>query len=220
MPLYLVATPIGNESDISLRALDILKNSQAIIVEEFKESTKILRFHGISGKKLLTLNEHTSDVEKKALFEDCISLDVALITDCGTPGFCDPGADLVRLCRQNGIPVISVPGASSLMFLLSMSSQRIDQFVFRGFVSAESEQRNRDFLQIQKEKRALVLMDTPYRWNKFRSEIQHYFPKRRVLVTLNATQNSERIIECMGQDFLSQTPEGKYEFMILIYAEV
>lgn len=220
MALYLVATPIGNQNDITLRGLEILKQCSVIILEEFKESTKILRQHGISGKQYQTLNEHTPASEIKDLLDLCKNQEVALITDCGTPGFCDPGADLVRLCRQNGVPVFSIPGASSLMFLLSLSSERLDQFVFRGFISAETTARAKDLQILQKEKRAIVLMDTPYRWNKIRAEIHQCFSSRKVLITLNSTQDSEQVIECLGKDILTATPEGKFEFMILIYPEL
>src|SRR6476619_2648658 len=99
MSLFLIATPIGNDQDISLRSLEILKDAKTIILEEFKESTRFLRAHGISGKTYEQLNEHSKPEDFKRLADLCAAEDVALITDCGTPGFCDPGADLVRECR-------------------------------------------------------------------------------------------------------------------------
>ncbi len=136
MGLVLVATPIGNDQDISLRALEFLKQADTIILEEFKESTRFLRAQGISGKTYEQLNEHSTPEDILRLTQLCAEKEVALITDCGTPGFCDPGADLVRECRKKNISVKTMPGPSSLMAMLSLSSQRLDQFVFRGFMAA------------------------------------------------------------------------------------
>jgi 16S rRNA (cytidine1402-2'-O)-methyltransferase len=219
MSLTLVATPIGNVQDISLRGLELLKNADAIILEERKESTAFLRSHGISGKEYFQLNEHSTKEDLEELVKLCSEKAVALITDCGTPGFADPGADLTRLCRQKNIPVKSVPGPSSLMTLLSLSSERIDQFVFRGFLSPETEVRNKQWLELKKEKRAFVIMDTPYRLAKVIDELVSNFPTRRILAGINMTQESEQILEGTPSQVKNKIAEKKAEFMILAYPE-
>jgi 16S rRNA (cytidine1402-2'-O)-methyltransferase len=213
----LIATPIGNDQDISLRALDVLKNCQTIILEEFKESTRFLRSQGINGKNYEQLNEHSTPEDLKRLLELCSQTDVALITDCGTPGFCDPGADLVRACRKKRIPVTTIPGASSLMGLLSLSSERLDQFVFRGFLPAETEARKKSWLELQKESRAVVLMDTPYRFQKMLKEAAEFIPDRSLLLTLNLTQDGEIVIEGAPEQLLKENLPAKAEFMLLVY---
>lgn len=215
--LTLIATPIGNDQDISLRALEALKNAPIIILEEFKESTRFLRSHGISGKTYEQLNEHSKPEDFKRLADLCEKQNVVLITDCGTPGFCDPGADLVRECRKRGIAVQTFPGASSLMGLLSLSSVRLDQFVFRGFVPAENEARKEAWTELQKESRALVLMDTPYRFQKMLTETAQFFPERKILLTLNLTQETEMILEGTAAHILKKELPSKAEFMLLIY---
>ncbi len=217
MGLTLVATPIGNDQDISARALELLKSVDVIVLEEFKESTKFLRAHGISGKTYEQLNEHSTAEDLKRLTDLCEKQNIALITDCGTPGFCDPGADLVRECRKRKIPVRTFPGASSLMGLLSLSSERLDQFVFRGFVPAENEARKQAYLELQKESRAIVLMDTPYRFQKMLGETAEYFPERKILVTLDLTQETEKILEGTPAQVLKSELPAKAEFMLLIY---
>lgn len=217
MSLTLIATPIGNDQDISLRAIETLKNSQTIILEEFKESTRFLRAHGISGKTYEQLNEHSKPEDLKRLADLCENGDVVLITDCGTPGFCDPGADLVRECRKRGVAVRTFPGASSLMGLLSLSSQRLDQFVFRGFLPAENEARRKSWGELQKESRAFVLMDTPYRFQKMLSETAEFFADRKILLTLNLTQDSEQVHEGLASQILKRDLPAKAEFMLLIY---
>ncbi|HEY8269927.1 MAG TPA: 16S rRNA (cytidine(1402)-2'-O)-methyltransferase [Pseudobdellovibrionaceae bacterium] len=217
--LYVVATPIGDVSEISLRALEILKSAEVIICESTKEASKLLRAHGISGKTYELLNEHTTTEEVKALAEICTHKQAALVSDCGTPGFCDPGAHLVKLCRQKKIQVKSVLGASALMGLLSLSGERIDQFIFRGFLPAENEARKKALQDIQKEKRPLILMDTPYRLKKTLSDLQEFFPKRRLLLALNLTQTDETLLEGTADSLAKQLPFEKAEFMILLYGE-
>lgn len=217
MALTLVATPIGNDQDISYRSLALLKDVHVIVLEEFKESTRFLRAHGITGKTYEQLNEHSKPEDLKRLTDLCETQDVALITDCGTPGFCDPGADLVRECRKRRIPVRTFPGASSLMGLLSLSSERLDQFVFRGFLPAENEARRKAWMDLQKESRAIVLMDTPYRFQKMLSETQEFFGDRRILLTLDLTQESEKILEGSPAQVLKSELPTKAEFMLLVY---
>lgn len=217
MGLILIATPIGNEQDISLRALQTLKDSQTIILEEFKESTRFLRAHGITGKNYEQLNEHSKPEDFRRLADLCEKQDVALITDCGTPGFADPGADLVRECRRRGISVRTFPGASSLMALLSLSSVRLDQFVFRGFVPAENEARAQAWKELHKESRAFVLMDTPYRFQKMLTEAGENLPDRKLLLALNLTQETEQILEGTASDLMKKSLPTKAEFMLMVY---
>lgn len=217
--LYVVATPIGDVSEISLRALEVLKNAEVIICESTKEASKLLRAHGITGKTYELLNEHTTPDEVKALGEICAAKNVALVSDCGTPGFCDPGAHLVKLCRQKKILVKSVLGASALMGLLSLSGERIDQFIFRGFLPAETEARRKALQEIQREKRPMVIMDTPYRLKKTLGDLAEFFPRRRALLALNLSQEEEQIIEGTGEQLLKLLKADKAEFMILLYGE-
>ncbi len=217
--LYIVATPIGDVSEISLRALEILKSAEVIICESTKEASKLLRAHGITGKVYELLNEHTTPDEVKALAEICATRGAALVSDCGTPGFCDPGAHLVKLCRQKKILIKPVLGASALMGLLSLSGERIDQFLFRGFLPAETEARKKALQDIQKEKRAMILLDTPYRLKKTLGDLLEFFPKRRALLALNLTQTDETILEGTPDSLIKQLAFEKAEFMILLYSE-
>lgn len=215
--LYLVATPIGETTEISLRALEVLKEADIIICESTKEASKLLRAHGISGKKYEVLDEHSTPDDKAALVPLCADNKVALVTDCGTPGFCDPGADLVRLCRQKNVAVKSVLGASALMGLLSLSGQRLDEFVFRGFLPAETESRNKALKELTKEQRAIIIMDTPYRLKKTLNDMKEHFSARKFLLTLNLSQEDETVLEGNIDKIISGLKFDKAEFMLLIY---
>lgn len=215
--LYLVATPIGEINEITMRALEVLKSCDVVICESTKEASKLLRAHGITGKTYEILDEHSTPQDKEALVPLCAEKNVALVTDCGTPGFCDPGADLVRLCRQKKIPVKSVLGASSLMGLLSLSGQRLDEFIFRGFLPAETEARARALKDLTKEKRAIIIMDTPYRLKKTLNDMKEHFSHRKFLLTLNLSQADECVLEGAIDKLISGLPYEKAEFMLLIY---
>lgn len=215
--LTLVPVPIGHPGDFTLRGIEVLKTAETIIVEERKESSVWLRSIGITGKPLEPLNEHSKPDDIERLSEICQNQNVALITDCGTPGFCDPGADLVRACRQRNIQVQALPGASSLMLLLSLSSQRLDQFYFRGFLPANSEDRALAYRKLLDVKEALILMDTPYRMGKMVIELAQHFPDRKILWATNLTQDSETITECFGRELPKRINAGKAEFMVLVY---
>lgn len=215
--LYLVATPIGDFNEISLRALDILRETEVIICESTKEASKLLRSHGITGKKFEVLDEHSTAEDKTALAALCAEKTVALVTDCGTPGFADPGADLVRLCRKKNLLVKSVLGPSSLMGLLSLSGQRLDQFVFRGFLPAETESRAIALRELTKEKRAIVIMDTPYRLKKTLNDMKEHFSNRQFLITYNLSQEDELTLEGTIESIINKNAFEKAEFMLLIY---
>jgi len=145
---------------------------------------------------------------------------VVLVSDCGTPSFCDPGFQLVRLCRRAGVGVQTSLGASSLMGLLSLSSEKVESFYFRGFLPAENGAREKEWLQLKKNKSALVLMDTPYRLQKLLAECIQHLPERRILLTLNLSQPDEQVLEGAPEQIKGQLKIEKAEFMILVYAHL
>jgi 16S rRNA (cytidine1402-2'-O)-methyltransferase len=216
--LTLVATPIGEVQEITLTALETLRSCDVVICESTKEASKLLKAHGISGKKYELLSEHTTPVELNQLAQLCLTQHCALVTDCGTPGFSDPGADLVRLCRRQGVQVRSNLGASALMGLLSLSSQKLTEFYFKGFLPANNEERKKALSVLKNEKRALIIMDTPYRLKKTIEELALCFPKRKALLVLNLSQVDEEHLECELEQMPSKLPFEKAEFMLLIYS--
>ncbi len=217
MSLCIIATPIGNAKDISFRAVETLQLADVVIGEEFKEVSKLLKSLGIKSKALEVLNEHSTPEDVQALFKICSEKNVALVSDCGTPGFCDPGASLINLCRKNKIEVRTLPGASSLMGLLSLSGERINQFVFRGFLPAENESRALEIQKLKAEKRAIILMDTPYRLKKLLAELSEAMPSRRALLACDLTQETEVVIEAQVKDLSSKLIKDKAEFMLLLF---
>ncbi len=216
MSLNVVATPIGPLEDITLRALQCLKEAELVIGEERKVTLQRLKHWGLLPKPIRLLNEHTEPDEVVELAELCRSQNVALISDCGTPGFCDPGADLVRLCREKGIDVHPLPGASSLLSLLSVSGRRLDRFLFYGFLSNKSEIRAQQLKELKTHKAPVILMDTPYRLTKLLEELAQQFPQRTICLGLDLTQETEAVLEGKATEILAQVRGQKREFILIL----
>jgi len=161
--LYIVSTPIGNYDDITLRALKVLGSVDFIICEEFKEARRLLSHINID-KELVELNEHNENKDSGEILGKLLEgKSAALISDCGTPLFSDPGHLLVNLAIKNKIDVIPVPGASSLLAALVGSGFKADKFFYYGWLSPKKEIRRKQLQDLKKRKELILLMETPYR---------------------------------------------------------
>jgi 16S rRNA (cytidine1402-2'-O)-methyltransferase len=214
--LYVIATPIGVNSDISARAVATLTGCAAVIGEEHKNTSKLLKFSGVPQKEIYLLNEHSRPNDLKELVELAKNQDVALISDCGTPGFCDPGADLVQLCRKSNIRVQSIPGPSSLMTFLSVCGHRVDQFFFRGFLPAENTERAKALTQIKASQVATIVLDTPYRLKKILDELKIEMPNKKIVLGLELSTEQEKIYEGTAENVLKRLAIEKAEFVLML----
>ena len=215
--LTVVATPIGNYQDITLRARELLQNAEILIGEEHRAASTLLKKIGLEQKEIYLLNEHTKKPDLDELVELCTTKNAVLISDCGTPVFCDPGAELVRRLREKNVSITSAPGASSLMTLLSLSSKPLKEFYFVGFLPNESSERQKRLTELKSMKMPLVIMETPYRAKKCAEDIAQNFKGRFVLVGLNLTQENELVFESAASQTPTKMPEGSHEFIALIY---
>lgn len=216
MSLCLIATPIGNPGDISLRAIQTLKESDFIIGEEKRELMPFLKAHGLEKREVDFLNEHSRPADVENFVELCRTKKVCLVSDCGTPGFCDPGADLVAACRKAGVQVYAVPGASSLMTLVSLAGMKLNSFVFMGFLPAENEARKKTLEDLKRERRAVVLMDTPYRLSKLLGELSEAVPNRRIVIGCDLTKSNEVILEGPINVVKNKIGDVKAEFILVL----
>jgi 16S rRNA (cytidine1402-2'-O)-methyltransferase len=219
MSLTIVATPIGNPLDISQRAIENLQTADLVIGEEFKEVSKLLKSLKIEKKELRVLNEHSSAEDISLLKTECETKNAVLVSDCGTPNFCDPGFQLIKECRTAKIPIRSVPGASSLMMILSLTSERIYDFYFKGFLPANTEEREKALAQLKKVSEPIIVMDTPYRLKKLLADLQATMPNRKMLLGLDMTLATELALEGTPSEINRLLDRDKAEFMILIYKD-
>lgn len=217
MALYVIATPIGDDEDISLRARRILGEAELIIGEEAKVTRRLLKRLDLPIKPIELLNEHSTLEDIKELVQVCKRHDkVALISDCGTPGFCDPGAELVQLCRQHNVPVRSIPGPSSLMTFLSISGRRLPTFYFRGFLPAQNEIRKIEIDRLKTITDPIILMDTPYRLKKLLTELNESMPQSHLVLGMNLSKENEVVLEGTAGAVLKNLVEDKAEFILLL----
>ena len=217
--LYIVSTPIGNYDDITLRAINILHEVDFIICEEYKEAKRLLNHLKIE-KELHSLNEHN---EKEFSF-DLLKLIqekkfAALISDCGTPLFSDPGITLVNLCIESGIEIIPIPGASSLMAALVGSGFNINKFYFAGWLSPKSDLRKKELLRLKGIKELIIIMETPYRLKSILNDITKVFSeKTKGVIAFNLTLPTEQFYRGSIKDLLKLVEEKnlKGEFVLMI----
>jgi len=217
--LYLVATPIGNSDDITLRALKVLKEVDLVVCEERREGERLLAHWGIA-KPLETLNEHNEAASTHVLLSALKSgKAAALISDGGTPVFSDPGAELVRRAGEAGIAVRPIPGASSLMPALTVSGFGIDQFLFYGWLSPKKERRQAELRGLVRERRTIVLMDTPYRLMALLRDLASAFgDRRRMCLAYNLTMPDEQVFRGTPKELFERLGASplKGEFVIVI----
>ena len=218
MSLYVVATPIGKPEEISQAAVKILENAEVIIGEEGKVARTLLKSIGLKARDVEELNEHSEKDDLERLLELCKQQTVALISDCGTPGFCDPGSDLVHLCRLNNVPVKSVPGPSSLMAFLSVCGYRLNSFLFQGFLPRDRNERQRALGTIERSTHPVILMDTPYRLKALLEDISFKLPKHHLVLGLNLGMDDEHVLEGKSSEILAQLKVEKAEFILLVRA--
>lgn len=189
--LYLVSTPIGNWDDITLRAIKVLKNCDRVICEEGKEGAKILKHYNIH-KEIELLNEQNEDERTlELIWELEKGKNLALISDCGTPVFADPGFSLVKAVLKRNIDISVIPGASSLMAGIVRSGFAITEFLFAGFLSRIKEERISQLKALSKEKRTVALLETPYRLMPFLEAAKLVMPHRNVYIGCNLTMPFE-----------------------------
>jgi 16S rRNA (cytidine1402-2'-O)-methyltransferase len=217
--LYLVATPIGNVEDITFRAVRVLKEVDIVVYEERKEGGRLLRHLGIE-KPVESLNEHNESAATFIILDHLKNgKSVALVSDCGTPVFSDPGQLLVRKAVERSIKVVPVPGASSLMPALTVSGFSIDQFVYYGWLSPKRPRRIAELQQLKRERRTIVLMDTPYRLVALLKDIGDVFGEsRRLCVAFDLTMPDEEIFHGTAPTLFARfsKDERKGEFVIIV----
>ncbi|MCG2688644.1 16S rRNA (cytidine(1402)-2'-O)-methyltransferase [Candidatus Parcubacteria bacterium] len=191
--LYIVATPIGNLSDITLRALEVLKSVDLIACEDTRHTKKLLNHYQID-KPLTSYYEHNKlskgDYLIKLLKE---GKNIALVSDSGTPGISDPGFHISKLALENDIPVSPVPGPCALTAALSASGVPANRFVFEGFLPIKPGPRKKKLLELSKIGKTIVLYESPHRFLKLLEQIQEVLGEVEVTVAREVTKKFEEI---------------------------
>lgn len=218
--LVLVATPIGNLGDISQRAIEALKAADIICCEDTRHSGKLLAHFGVTGKKLVVINEHTEyDAREEIVSLVTSGSNVALITDAGTPGISDPGERLVVAVINAGGVVTAVPGASALTMALVISGLPTSRFVFEGFLPRSGTERTERLAMATTESRTTVFYEAPHRLVKTLSDLTTACGAMRgVVLARELTKLHEEIWRGTLQDanMLVAKTEPRGEYVIIL----
>lgn len=216
--LYVVATPIGNLEDISLRALRILKEADLIACEDTRETVKLLSHFDIQ-KRMVSYHEHNEITRAP---EIVIELEqgakVALLSDAGSPAISDPGHHLVSLCLRHGIKVVPVPGASAFVAALSASGMPIEQFVFIGFLPSRQTERRKELRTLATEQRTLVLYEAPHRLQDTLEDILEILGNRPAVIAREVTKVYEEFVRGHVEDLVEgvrkRQPKGEITLLV------
>ena len=216
--LYLCATPIGNLEDMTFRAVRVLKEADMIAAEDTRNSIRLLNHFDIHTP--MTSYHEYNRIEKGYHLVSLLleGKNIALITDAGTPGISDPGEDLVRMCRDAGIPVTSVPGACACVNALIISGRPTRRFCFEAFLPADKKDRRRVLREIQEETRTTVIYEAPHRLRKTLQELLEVLGDRRLSICRELTKKFETVMETTLEDAVrfygEQEPRGEYVLVL------
>lgn len=218
--LYIVATPIGNLDDITLRALSILREVDLIAAEDTRHSKHLLQHHGISTR-MVSCHEHNESARSDMILAKLAEgSDVALISDAGTPLISDPGYRLVKATRGAGFRVSPIPGASSVITALSAAGLPTESFHFCGFLSARSKERAEQLEALRPVQATLVLFESSHRILRMLEQIKLVFPDHQCVIAKELTKLHERFMRGNAAELLDflQSDKGlsRGEFVVLI----
>ena len=215
--LYVVATPIGNLEDVTLRALRVLREVTLVAAEDTRRTARLLQHYSIRTQTT-SLHEHNERSRTPALIERLRRGEsVALVSDAGTPLLSDPGAMLVAAAHDAGIRVEPVPGPSAALAALSASGVTSDGFIFAGFPPYRSVARKRWLTTFADEPRAVILFEAPHRIRALLADLSEIFPGRRVTLGRELTKMHEQLVVCQINPDLGEGIEAKGEFTLVIH---
>jgi 16S rRNA (cytidine1402-2'-O)-methyltransferase len=202
--LFVVASPIGNLEDITLRAVRVLKEVDLVAAEDTRRTGQLLSHFEIR-KPLVSYHQFNEAKRTAELIEQLATgKKVALVTDAGSPTISDPGGRLIRACVERGITVEVVPGASAAIAALTVAGFEGNEFVFAGFLPVKSGARRTALEKLTQETRAVVIYESPYRLLKTLGELQTICPERQIVVARELTKKFEEILRGTSEDILKK----------------
>ena len=216
--LYIVATPIGNLGDITLRALDVLRDVDLVAAEDTRHSGLLLKHFNID-KPLISYHEHNEAMRTVQLVERlAVGEKIALITDAGTPGLSDPGTRLIRECIKRKLPFTIVPGPSSILAALIGSGFSMEKFHFRGFLPVKSGQRGRELRAAAEREETTIFFESPYRLTKTLAASIDILQDRQLCVARELTKKFEEFRRGIAKElhahYEAHLPKGEIVLVI------
>ncbi len=216
--LYLVATPIGNLEDMTFRGVKTLRDADLIAAEDTRRTATLLNHLGIK-KPLVSYFQHNEKSKGEFLLEKLkTGTIVALVSDAGTPAISDPGEDLVRLCAQNDIPVVPVPGATAAISALITSALPTGRFSFEGFLSVNKKSRREHLLSIRHQPHTMIFYEAPHKLRRTLKDFYELLGDRKIVLARELTKKYEEIIRTTLSEavllYREKEPKGEYVLVL------
>ena len=214
--LYIVATPIGNLEDITLRALNILKNVDLIAAEDTRQTLKLLNHFEIS-KPLISYHRHNEDVKSNILIEKMKNGEnIALVSDAGTPGICDPGEEVIKKAIEEEIDVIPIPGACAFVNALITSGLDTKEFIFLGFLPLNKKLRKEKIEEIRKSEKTIIIYEAPHKMKNTLIDLKEILKNRKIVLARELTKIHEEFIRKDIDELLENIDGLKGEMILII----
>lgn len=216
--LYIVGTPIGNLTDITLRALSTLREVDLIAAEDTRITRKLLSHYGITTP-MTPYHQHSLGRKAEKLIEELNSgMNIAVVSDAGMPGISDPGHDLIKLAISEGIDIVVVPGPSAMMTALVASGLSTFRFAFDGFPPRRSSEKRALFIQLKDEPRTMVFYESPHRILALLKDMKAVWGDRQIAVMREATKLFEEVlrgpISSILEHFAETQPRGEFTVVV------
>lgn len=216
--LYLVATPIGNLEDITLRAIKTLKQVDIIAAEDTRHTLQLLNHLEIS-KPLISYHRHNEEIKSKDLINLLLEgKNIALVSDAGTPVISDPGEEIVKLAIENNIEIIPIPGACALITALISSGIDSKEFTFIGFLPLNKKLRKEKLSEIQNSTKTIILYEAPHKIKNTLEDLVNLTEERKIVLARELTKIHEEFITGTAKELVEKINTPKGEFVIIIQA--
>lgn len=214
--LYVVATPIGNLDDITLRAIKILKEVDVIIAEDTRHTLKLLNHLNIS-KPLISYHRHNEEQRKEMIIDKLKNGEnIAIVSDAGTPGICDPGEVLIYECIKENIKVVPIPGACAMINALIASGISTKEFTFLGFLPLNKKLRKEKLEYIKNETKTVIIYEAPHKLKSTLEDLKEILEKRKVVIARELTKIHEEFIRGTIDEILEKADSLKGEIVLII----
>ena len=214
--LYLVATPIGNLEDITLRAINTLKEVDLIAAEDTRHTLKLLN-HLKRNKTLISYYKETEKIKSEILIEKLLEgKNIALVSDAGTPAISDPGEEIVKKAIANGINIIPIPGACAFINAIICSGFTTKEFIFVGFLSKNTKDKKEKLKELKNENKTLIFYESPHKIKSTLEDIAEILGNREIVIARELTKIHEEFIRGKVLDILEEQQEMRGEFVILV----
>jgi 16S rRNA (cytidine1402-2'-O)-methyltransferase len=214
--LYIVATPIGNLEDITLRAIRILKEVDFIAAEDTRHTLKLLNHLNIS-KPMISYHRHNEQLRVDNLLKVLKEgKSIALVSDAGTPGICDPGEEIIKKCIEENIKIVPIPGACAMINALVVSGIDTSEFTFLGFLPLNKKNRKNKLEEIKNSNKTIIIYEAPHKLKNTLNDLKEILKKRKIVIAREITKIHEEYIRGTVEEILNNIEDLKGEIIIII----